>query len=194
MTTSAPTMKLRMVAFFDLAHYQRQRGRFCCVAGCLRDRGSTARDGAREAAHMLPVTAAAAASMRPAADNPPTMEVSQRTSRSSSHHRARMTHLLRDFPGFCAPQGLMAWYRSLDSVNSGLACLIFGCLHARFEPEILEMLRNSRINLGAQPKSAAHLPANHTERDTRTEATRLSGVTSIATPSLGGRLLNLSVS
>jgi len=50
---------------------------------------------ADEQHHTLPVTAAATARMTPAADNPPTTEASQRTSRSSSHHRVSMTLLQR---------------------------------------------------------------------------------------------------
>ena len=56
--------------------------------------------------HTLPVTAAATARMTPAADSPPTMEASQRTSRNSSQHRASMTHLRQTFSvGLCAPVG-----------------------------------------------------------------------------------------
>jgi hypothetical protein len=43
--------------------------------------------------HTLPVTATATARMTPTADNPPTTEASQRTSRNSSHHRVSMTLL-----------------------------------------------------------------------------------------------------
>jgi hypothetical protein len=49
----------------------------------------------------------------------------------------------------------------------GQARLIFGCLLARFEPEVLQVLRNSRINLCLAPSYERSVDAGEPHRNRR---------------------------